>query len=77
MKIHFGCDFGGMFCILKTLFICIEVSETVKGKSFLELVSSVISVVADSFQPHVLQHTRLPCPLPTPGACSNSCPLSW
>ena len=24
-----------------------------------------------------LQHVRLPCPSPTPGACSNSCPLSW
>ena len=23
------------------------------------------------------QHARLPCPSPTPGACSNSCPLSW
>ena len=22
------------------------------------------------------QHTRLPCPSPSPGACSNSCPLS-
>ena len=27
--------------------------------------------------PHGLQHTRLPCPSPPPGACSNSCPLSW
>ena len=27
--------------------------------------------------PHGLQHTRLPCPSPSPGACSNSCPLSW
>ena len=35
------------------------------------------SVVSDSFRPHGLQHTRLPCPSPTPGACSNSCPLSW
>ena len=26
---------------------------------------------------HRLQHTRLPCPSPTPGACSNSCPSSW
>ena len=26
--------------------------------------------------PHGLQHTRLPRPLPSPGACSNSCPLS-
>ena len=23
------------------------------------------------------QHTRLPCPSPTPGAYSNSCPSSW
>ena len=35
------------------------------------------SVISDSLQPHGLQHTRLPCPPPTPGACSNSCPLSW
>ena len=24
----------------------------------------------------LLQHTRLPCPSPSPGVCSNSCPLS-
>ena len=35
------------------------------------------SVVSDSLQPHGLQHIRLPCPSPTPGACSNSCPSSW
>ena len=28
-------------------------------------------------QSHELQHTRLPYPSPSPGACSNSCPLSW
>ena len=33
-------------------------------------------VVSNSLQPHGLQHARLPCPLPTPGACSNSCPSS-
>ena len=27
-------------------------------------------------RPHGLQHARLPCPSPSPGACSNSCPLS-
>ena len=26
--------------------------------------------------PHGLKHIRLPCPSPSPGACSNSCPLS-
>ena len=35
------------------------------------------SVVSDSLRPHGLQHTRLPCPSLSPGACSNSCPLSW
>ena len=34
------------------------------------------SVVSDSLQPHGLQHARLPCPSPTPGACTNSCPSS-
>ena len=35
------------------------------------------STLSDSLWPHGLQHVRLPCPLPTPGACSNSCPSSW
>ena len=30
------------------------------------------SVMSDSLRPHRLQHTRLPCPSPTPGAYSNS-----
>ena len=34
------------------------------------------SVMSESLWPHGLQHARLPCPSPTPGACSNSCPLS-
>ena len=33
--------------------------------------------MSNSLWPHGLQHTRLPCPSPTPRACSNSCPLSW
>ena len=28
------------------------------------------------FQPHEMPHARLPCPSPTPGACSDSCPSS-
>ena len=34
------------------------------------------SVVSDSLWPQGVQYTRLPCPSPTPRACSNSCPLS-
>ena len=39
-----------------------------------------VSSVAQScltLRPQGLQHARLPCPSPTPGACSNSCPSSW
>ena len=34
------------------------------------------SIMSDSLWPHGLQHARPPCPSPTPGACSNSCPSS-
>ena len=34
------------------------------------------SVMSDSWQSHGLQHARPPCPSPTPGVYSNSCPLS-
>ena len=34
------------------------------------------SVVSGSSRPHGPQHARPPCPSPTPGTYSNSCPLS-
>ena len=34
------------------------------------------SVVSNSLWPHELQHTRPPCPSPTPGVHSNWCPSS-
>ena len=34
------------------------------------------SVLSHSLRPHGLQHTRPPCPSPTPGACSNTRPSS-
>ena len=40
------------------------------------LISSA-SVRSNFFQPHELQHIRLPCPSPSLGACSNLCPSSW
>ena len=49
------------------------------GTIFLHSFSSVHfsrSVVSDSLGPHGLQHTRLPCPTPTPTVYSNSCPSS-
>ena len=34
-------------------------------------------VVSDSLRPHGLQHTRFPCPSPSPRVCPSSCPLNW
>ena len=35
------------------------------------------SVMSDSLQPHESQHSRPPCPSPTPGVHPNSCALNW
>ena len=40
------------------------------------LLSFSHSVMSNSLQPHRLQHSKLPCPAPSPGACWNSCALS-
>jgi len=41
------------------------------------LVQFSCSVMSDSLQPHEPQHTRPPCPSPTPGAHPNPCPANW
>ena len=43
---------------------------------FYSSVQFIHSVVSDSLQPLGPQHARLPCPPPTPRACSNSCASS-
>ena len=42
-----------------------------------ESVQLTCSVESSSLPPHELQHARLRCPSPTPGACPKSCPSSW
>ena len=42
------------------------------GVSKISSVQFIHSVMSDSLQPSGLQHTRLPCRSPVPGACSNS-----
>ena len=48
------------------------------GMSIIEAISVQFnrSVVSDSLQPHESQHARPPCPSPTPGVHSDSCPSS-
>ena len=48
------------------------------GSPFLrQLLLFSCSIMSNSLQPHGLQNSRPPCPSPSPGPCSNSCPLSW
>ena len=46
-----------------------QISEHIQSVQF------SLSAMSDSLRPHGLQHTRPPCPSPTP-VYSNSCPLS-
>ena len=46
-------------------------------KAYIQSVQFSHSVMFNSLRPHGLQYIRLPCPSPTPRACSNSCPLNW
>ena len=44
--------------------------------SWISSVQFSCSVVSDSLPPHESQHARPPCPSPTPGVHSDSCPSS-
>ena len=61
-------------CSLSNVQICNIVLLTIITISSVQF---SLSVMSNSLQPHGLQHARLPCPLLTPGACSNSSPSSW
>ena len=55
-----------------------EINKLMRALLFFQF-SSVqfsCSVVSDSLRPHESQHTRPPCPSPTPGVHPNSGPLS-
>ena len=61
------------------IFAWLTLLDMIMSRSIHVAVRSVqfsCSVVSDSLWPHGLQHTRLPCPSPTPRAYSNSYPFS-
>ena len=67
-----------IYILTFTLSLCSSFSEISKVLSS-RLQFSVQfshSVVSDSLWPHELQHTRPPCPSPTPRVYLNSCPLN-
>ena len=56
-----------------------NITTNIGGIYILEWYSPVqlsLSIVSNSLRHHGLQHARPPCPSPTPGVYSNSCPLS-
>ena len=55
-----------------------EISSTLLSKSFIPSQFSSVQSLShvQLSRPHVLQHARPPCPSPTPGVYSNSCPSS-
>ena len=64
-------DWTGISCIAGGFF-----TTGPQGKPPKEMVQVSRSVVSDSLRPHGLQHARPPHPSQSPGACSNSCPLT-
>ena len=66
-----------MTILFKVIYRFNAISLKLPMAFFTELRQFRHSVVSDSLQPHGLQHTRPPCPSPTPSLYSNSCPLSW
>ena len=48
-----------------------------KKNSEINSIQFSCSVVSNFLQTHGLQHASLPCPSPTPRACSKSCPSNW
>ena len=67
----------GCLCFLC---LCAHVAFSSYGTSLVGLVIKLLqfscSVMSDYLRPHGPQHTRPPCPSPTPGVYSSSCPLS-
>ena len=66
---------GGTMTIWRTIIIkgtvIIEGDHFVEGDYYRSSIQFSHSVVSDSLRPHEPQHTRPPCPSPTPGAYSN------
>ena len=58
--------------ICSTLKFIFEIQAAEEEWLTLSSVKFSRSVMSDSSRPHGLQHARLPCPSPTPGACSDS-----
>ena len=78
-------DSNPINCLLFTLIFCFittipphppPLTTTHRSSCKTTFLLFTCQVISSSLRPHGLPHTRLPCPSPSPGACSNTCPLS-
>ena len=76
---------GSQWVLITIYFVLVEVLVTFKFCNCFDIfiiqnkyvsVQFIHSFMSSSLWPHGLQHSRLPCPSPTPRAYSNSCPSS-
>ena len=78
---HFSHTGGHLYVLLREMSVQV-LGWILKSGLFLWLVLfllvqfSSVAQLCPTLQPHGLQHARLPCPSPTPGVYSNSCPSS-
>ena len=64
-------DWTQVFCIFREILCHWAIKEAP-----MHVVQFSCSVMSDSLRSHELQHARPPCPSPSPGVHSNSCPSS-
>ena len=63
--------------LLNQICLIMELENIIRNdKAVVSSVQFSRSVVSDSLRPHELQHAGPPCPSPTPGVHSDSCPSS-
>ena len=67
---------GCMFSVCSLMMSWQSFGSRVLARQSISSVQFSCSVVSDSLRSHELQHTRPPCPSPTPGVHPNSCPSS-
>ena len=58
-------------------FNIIDLFERIQSFIITSVQFSSVTQSCWTLRPHGLQHVRRPCPSPTSGVYSNSCPLSW
>ena len=73
------CLFSTRWVIIKSyvmITLILDIILTCKAFDAAVVQFSSVAQSCATLRPHGLQHARPPCPSPTPGVYSNSCPLS-